>query len=86
MEKISHLQIAATKDSAFAVWQDQNVTSGLNSIFVSSTMEAGKIFRTFKASFNDTDAFDPVISSNGLIMWKALVGDPTIVVKVYNSW
>jgi hypothetical protein len=67
---ISHLQIAADIDNAFAVWQDYNSTTGLSSIFVSSSMDSGEIFRTYRASENNTDAFDPSVAPNGVVVWK----------------
>ncbi len=67
---ISNLQIAADANSTLVVWQDYNSTTGLNSIFVSSSMESGQMFRTFRASGNDTDAIDPSILGNGVIVWK----------------
>jgi len=67
---ISHLQIAADVDKAFVVWQDYNSTTDLNSIFVSSSMDSGKTFRTYRASENSTDAIDPSIAPNGIIVWK----------------
>jgi hypothetical protein len=69
---ISHLQIAAETDKVFVVWQDYNSTTGLRSIFVSSSMDSGKTFRTYQASENNIDAFDPVLAPNGLIIWKQL--------------
>lgn len=67
---ISHLQITAVKNKAFAVWQDHNSTTGLNSIFVSSSMDSGKVFHTYQASAKNADAFDPVLASNGVLFWK----------------
>lgn len=73
---ISHLQIAADIDKAFVVWQDYNSATGLSSIFVSSSMESGKVFRTYRASENNTNAVDPSIALNGLIGWKEECPEP----------
>ncbi len=67
---ISHLQIAAEKNNVFVAWQDYNSTTGLNSIFVSSSLESGKIFRTYRASGINTDAIEPLVKPNGLMAWK----------------
>ncbi len=67
---ISHLQIAADVDKAYVVWQDYNSTTDLSSIFVSSSMDSGKTFRTYRASENNTDAVDPSIAATGVIAWK----------------
>jgi hypothetical protein len=85
---ISHLQIAADINNTFAVWQDYNSTTGLNSIFVSSSMDSGKTFRTFRASDINTDAFDPSIATSGVISWKQLCdgtlpGQPPLFCPVY---
>lgn len=75
---ISHLQIAAEKNRAFVVWQDYNSTTGLNSIFVSSSLESGKIFRTFRGSGINTDAKDPLVTPNGLMAWKEECRPPDV--------
>jgi hypothetical protein len=72
---ISKLQVAADEKSTFAVWQDYNSTTGQNSIFVSSSMDSGKTFRTFQASEKNVDAFDPLIIDIGVITWKVLCPD-----------
>jgi hypothetical protein len=88
---LSHLQIGAYNNKIIVAWQDYNSTSNLNSIYVSSSMESGKEFRTYQASANNTNAIDPVISSaaDGLIFWKQAVQTPAgviYVVEVYPFW
>jgi hypothetical protein len=68
---ISHLQIAADLDKAYTVWQDYNSTNGLSNIFVSSSMDSGNMFRTYRANNNNVSSFDPSISPNGVVTWRA---------------
>jgi hypothetical protein len=85
---ISHLQIAADINGTFVVWQHYNSTTGLNSIFVSSSMDSGKTFRTFRASDININAFDPTIVGDGIISWKQLCegilpGQPPLFCPLY---
>jgi hypothetical protein len=76
---ISNLQIATDQNNTFAVWQNYNSTTGLNSIFVSSSMDSGRTFRTFQATENNVDAIDPLITAIGVITFKVLCSDSTVL-------
>jgi hypothetical protein len=81
---ISNLQIVASphsfiplQESVYVVWQAYNTSSGVNSIYVSTSMDSGKEFKSYQASNNTSDARDPVVTPNGLIFWEQECTPPT---------
>ncbi len=69
----SKLQLAASENGnlVYAVWQDTNMTTGKNRIFVSASMNGGEEFRTYTLNHpGDADSIDPRI---------AIVGEEVII-------
>jgi len=71
----SKLQLAASDDGTlvYAAWQDTNMTTGKNSIYVSASMNGGEEFKTYTLNTpNDADSVDPeltVVGQEVLINW-----------------
>ncbi|MBA3285065.1 MAG: hypothetical protein H0U27_08405 [Nitrosopumilus sp.] len=71
----SKLQIAASEDGnlVYATWQDSNIETGKNRIFVSASMDGGQEFKTYTLNLpGDADSIDPeltVYEDEVLISW-----------------
>ncbi|MGH9924371.1 MAG: hypothetical protein ACRD5B_03245 [Nitrososphaeraceae archaeon] len=71
----SKLSLAASEDGnlVYAAWQDTNLTTGKNRIFVSSSMNGGEEFRTYTLNLpEDADSIDPKLTVAGeevIITW-----------------
>ncbi len=71
----SNLQLAASENGhlVYAAWQDTNLTTGKNRIFVSASMDGGEEFRTYSLNLpGDSDSTDPELTVSGnevVITW-----------------
>jgi hypothetical protein len=66
----SQIQIAANGPDAFVVWQELNKTTGLSSIWASSSMDSGNTWHTWRVSLGGgLNAIDPSVTPSGIILW-----------------
>jgi hypothetical protein len=72
----SQIQIAANGPDAFVVWQEFNKTTGLNSIWASSSMDSGNSWRTWRVSLGgELNAINPSVTPSGIILWLQEVNE-----------
>lgn len=65
----SNLQLAVYDSIVDVAWQSTDLTSGNSSIIGSASMNNSLQFKTYKISPEGTNATDPVLAGNFIILW-----------------
>jgi hypothetical protein len=65
----SHIQIAANGSNAFVVWAEKSLTTHINSIWASSSMDSGNTWRTWRVNLGPLNAIEPSVTPSGIIFW-----------------
>jgi hypothetical protein len=66
----SNLQLAVYDSIVDVVWQSTNLTSGRSNIIGSASMDNGLTFKTYQLNAEGTNAIDPVLPGNFIVVWR----------------
>jgi hypothetical protein len=66
----SNLQLTVYDSIVDVVWQSTNLTSGRSNIIGSASMDNGLTFKTYQINAEGTNAIDPVLPGNFIVIWR----------------
>jgi hypothetical protein len=66
----SNLQLAVYDSIVDLAWQSTNLTNGMSSIIGSVSMDDGLTFKTYQINVKGTNARDPILPGNFIIIWR----------------